>query len=193
MNKFLVVLIFLWASVSFTKEMTVNKVRDLKLDIYLPSIQFRYEDAADQSRSLKNGYGISLNLEINSQYLLGIEYNIQSEKSGNSSASINRDFSEVNAVAGYKLQQIQLAEGNAVSFYGMAYLGQNKSKIKTELLGLVTEDESKPELSYGLGALAQLKFKLFLIEIDTRMMSSKSYEPRTVNVTNLRVGFQIEI
>ena len=86
-----------------------------------------------------------------------------------------------------------MSEKNQLSFFGVGYLGQNKNKIKTELLGTSSIDESAPEISYGLGALTQLKLNIFLIEIDTRMMSSRSYEPQTVSVTDLRVGFLFEL
>ncbi len=166
---------------------------DYQLNLYLPTLQFRYEDSANQSRLLKTGYSLNLALEIQSQFITGLEYNIQNENTGNLSSSIARDFSELNLSVGYKVFGIHLAEKNQLSFFGVGYLGQNKNKIKTELLGTSSVDESTSELSYGLGLLAQLRLNIFLIELDTRMMSSHSYEPQTVSVSDLRVGFLFEL
>ena len=174
---------------SFSKIAPAAIQSDYQLNLYLPTLQFRYEDSANQSRQLKTGYSLNLALEIQNQFITAIEYNIQNEKTGNSSLSITRDFSELNFSAGYKVFHINMSEKNQLSFFGVGYLGQNKNKIKTELLGTSSIDDSAPEISYGLGALAQLKLNIFLIELDTRMMSSRSYEPQTVSMTDLRVGF----
>ncbi len=180
-------------ALGFSKTAPVFTHSDYQLNLYLPTLQFRYEDSANQSRLLKTGYSLNLALEIQNQFITALEYNIQNEKTGNSSLSITRDFSELNLSAGYKVFRINMTEKNQLSFFGVGYLGQNKNKIKTELLGTSSVDESAPEISYGLGALAQLKLNIFLIEIDTRMMSSRSYEPQTVSVTDLRVGFLFEL
>jgi len=189
--KFFLILFFTFIStVVFSNPALVVAQSEIALNLYLPSIQLRYEDNADQSRSLKNGYSINLATEIQKKYLVGVEYNIQSEKTGNASLSITHDFAELNLVAGYIMINWTLAENNSVHFFGLGYLGQNKNKIKTELLGNITTDVSMAELSYGVGILGQLKLNFILIEVDTRWMSSKSYVPESISVTDLRFGFQ---
>ena len=192
MSKFLCIFVVFAASVVMANEPLIEK-NNFDLNLYLPSLQFRYEDGQDQTRLLKSGYSLSLAAEIKAVYIVGLEYNLQSEKTGNSSLSIARDFSEVNLVAGYNAYQIPFVEKNRISFFGVGYLGQNKNKITTQLLGVSSIDQSTSELCYGLGIIVQLKLKLFLIELGTRVLTSKSYEPKTVSVTDLRLGFQLEI
>ena len=164
---------------------------ELSLNLYLPGLQLRFEDGADQSRSLKTGYALRIAIELYQDYLAGFSYAIQNEKSGNGSLSITRDFSEIDASLGFAVVSLYIADQKKLNFFGLGYLGQNQNKIKTELLGNVSSDTSANEFSYGLGAMAQLKLKFFLIELETRMMSSRSYEPQTVSVTDVRLGFQI--
>ena len=183
---------FVFAKNNLVKE-TVLVESKYKLNLHLPGLQFRYEDNADQSRAMKSGYSLRFATEFENLYLVGLEYNLNSEKSGNSSLSIARDFSEINTVVGYKFLECEILKNRSFGFYGMGYLGQNKSKIKTELLGTVTTDESTSELTYGAGVLAILKLNYFLIELETRMLVSKSYEPQTISASDLRLGFQIEL
>lgn len=166
---------------------------EVDLNLYLPGLQFRFEDGSDQSRSLKNGYGLNLGLEISKKYLLGLEYNILNEKNGNASLSIAREFTELNLSAGFSVYKIELTPDSQLQFYAVAFLGQNKNTLKTELLATTTIDESAPEMSYGLGALARFQIKMFMLECGTRMSTSKSYEPTSVSVTDLRVGLQISL
>lgn len=166
---------------------------EMELNLYLPGLQFRFEDGADQSRSLKSGYSLNFGLEFSKKYLLGLEYNILNEKNGNASLSIAREFTEVNLSAGFSVYKIELTPESQLQFYAVAFLGQNKNTLKTELLGSTTIDESAPEMTYGLGAMARFQIKMFMLECGTRMSTSKSYEPTSVNVTDLRVGFQISL
>lgn len=166
---------------------------EIDLNLYLPGLQFRFEDGSDQSRSLKNGYGLNLGLQLSKKYLLGFEYNILNEKNGNASLSIAREFTEMNLSAGFLIYKIDLAPESSLQFFGQAFLGQNKNILKTELLTTTSIDESAPEMSYGLGALARFQIKMFILECGTRMSTSKSYEPTSVSVTDLRVGFQISL
>ncbi len=175
----------------FAKYKTAESGFDLNL--YLPTLQFRFQDGMDQSRSIKTGYSLNASVNIEQKYMLGIEYNIQSEKSGNSSLSINRNFSEINLIAGFNFLQIYISEVHKFNLWGTGYLGQNSNKIKTELFGQATTDQSEAETTYGVGVLAQMKLNFLLFEIDTRMMSSKSYEPQIMSVTDLRFGFQIPL
>lgn len=192
MNKLFFLFTLVFVSVLSAKEIAAPE-SDYKLNLYLPGLQFRYEDNSDQSRAMKNGYSLRGAIEFKNSYLLGLEYNLNSEKSGNSSLSIARDFSEVNAVMGYQFLEYSILKKRSFDLYGMGYIGQNKSKIKTELLGNITIDESAAELTYGAGVLAALKLNYFLIEFETRMLVSKSYEPQTISVSDLRLGFQIEL
>jgi hypothetical protein len=164
---------------------------DVSLNLYLPGLQMRFEDGADQSRSLKTGYALRISAEIDQDYFAGLSYSIQNEKSGNNSLSIERDFSEIDLSVGYKFISLNIAEKNKINFLGLGYLGQNQNKIKTELFGNVSTDTSANELSYGIGLMAQLQIKFLLIELETRTMSSRSYEPQTVSVTDVRLGFQL--
>ena len=193
MSKFLFLIFTLvgsWAMATVSKPVPTS---EFDLNLYLPGLQFRFEDGSDQSRSLKNGYGLNLGLEISKKYLLGLEYNILNEKNGNASLSIAREFTELNLAAGFLIYKIDLALESSLQFFGQAFLGQNKNTLKTELLGTTTIDESAPETSYGLGALARFQIKMFMLECGTRMSTSKSYEPTSVSVTDLRFGFQISL
>ncbi len=193
MSKFLFLIFTLvgsWAMATVSKPVPTS---EFDLNLYLPGLQFRFEDGSDQSRSLKNGYGLNLGLEIYKKYLLGFEYNILNEKNGNASLSIAREFTELNVMAGFLIYKFDLAPESTLQFFGQAFLGQNKNILKTELLGSTTIDESAPEMTYGLGALARFQIKMFMLECGTRMSTSKSYEPTSVSVTDLRVGFQINL
>ncbi len=165
----------------------------VNLNLYLPGLQFRFQDGMDQSRSIKTGYSLNMSVDFYQLYMLGIEYNIQSEKSGNSSLSLSRDMSEINLAAGYRFLQISIADRRQFNLLAVGYLGQNQNKIKTELLGNSVTDQSEAEITYGLGLVAQAQLNYLLLELDTRMMSSKSYEPQTISVTDLRIGFQIPL
>ena len=104
-----------------------------------------------------------------------------------------QDFSELNLVIGYNLVRLNLDQQNKLNIFGIGYYGQNKSKITTELLGQAVTDNSVAEFSYGGGVTAQLEINYILIELGTRVMSSKSYEPQVISVTDLRLGFQIDL
>lgn len=193
MSKFLFLIFTLvgsWAMATVSKPVPTS---EFDLNLYLPGLQFRFEDGSDQSRSLKNGFGLTAGLEIKKKYLLGLEYNILNEKNGNASLSIAREFTEVNLSGGFSVYKIELTQESLLQFYAVAFLGQNKNTLKTELLGSTSIDESAPEMTYGLGALARFQIKMFMLECGTRMSTSKSYEPTSVNVTDLRVGFQINL
>jgi hypothetical protein len=194
MKKIIFILFSILSATGFsTEKQTENKSADkthLGINFYLPSLQFRFQDGMDQSRSLKTGYSLSLSTEFQHQYMLGLEYNIFSEDSGNQSLSIDRSFTELNLVTGYKFIQFNLDVSKKINLWAAGYLGQNKDKIKTELLGSTSTDTSAAEFTYGLGVIAQVKLNFFLLEIGTRILSSKSYEPQTVSVSDLRAGFQ---
>lgn len=193
MSKFLFFILTLVGFWTMAAEQKPVQTSEIGLNLYLPGLQFRFEDGSDQSRSLKNGYGLNLGLEVSKKYLLGLEYNILNEKNGNASLSIAREFTELNVTAGFLIYKIDLATESSLQFFGQAFLGQNKNILKTELLGTTTIDESAPEMSYGLGALARFQIKMFMLECGTRMSTSKSYEPTSVSVTDLRAGFQISL
>ena len=134
MSKILFVIMTMVGFLATATETKPLKTKEYDLNLYLPGLQFRFEDGADQTRSLKNGYGFNLRYEISKTYLFGIEYNVSSEKSGNTSLSIVRDFTEVNLSAGYLIYKTDVANYSSVQFYGQAFLGQNKSTIKTKLV-----------------------------------------------------------
>ena len=165
------------------------------LNLYLPGLQFRFQDGDNQTRSLQTGYSLSAALEFQNMFQLAVEYNMMpTESSGNSSLSVESKYTELNLAAAYNVWRWDLQKNlntNYFSIWGVGYLGQGQTKVNTKLLGHVTEDTSSAELSLGLGVMGQYRYKFFLVELDTRLMTSKLYEPQTLSVTSFRLGLQV--
>lgn len=165
------------------------------INLYLPSLQFRFQDGDNQTRSLHTGYSLSAGLEFQNTFQIALEYNMMpAESSGNNSLSVESKYTELNLAAAYNVWRWDLQKKlntNYFSIWGVGYLGQGQTKVNTTLLGNTTEDTSAAELSMGLGVMGQYRYKFFLVEIDTRLMTSKLYEPQTLSVTSLRLGLQV--
>lgn len=160
--------------------------------------QFRFEDGADQERSLKSYSHLALTGFVLYDYWWAFETASFKESTGNSSLRIEREASEYNIGAGYSLWRwnSMLGESNwhfVFNLVGAGFLGQNKNTISTTLLGSTQKDSSSPEWSMGAGVVASARLQYLTVEVDTRMMSSKSYEPQNVSVSSVRLGVAIPL
>jgi len=169
------------------------------LNLYLPGLQFRFQDGDNQTRSLKTGFSLSGAIEFQNIFRVGLEYNmLPAESSGNSSLLVESKYTEMNVAVGYNVWRWDLQGPsqkdpaiNYFSIWGVGYVGQGQTTVNTTLLGGTTEDTSSAELVAGLGVIGQYRYKFFLAEIDTCLMASKLYEPQTISVTSLRFGLQL--
>ena len=186
MNKFLLILVGLTM---------MNGVQALanEIQIFVPGLQFRYENDADQTIKNRQYANYNLSAIIFDDYLIGGEFNQRSDESGNAALNIKTEFQEFNLYAGYFIYSKLLNEEYKIVFDigPVAYLGQNRTTVETNLGASSDQSESEDSLVYGLGAQATLRLSALIIQGESRYAYSRSYEPGYTPVYGVRIGFRI--
>lgn len=166
-------------------------------DLYLPGVQMRYQDTSLQTRELENHYLYSIAYSANELLTFGLEYSLQQEASGNTSYQIGRTYSELNLAAQATVYQRtfdQVATLPIVLKLGPKVVyGFGESKLTTSLQGASREDRSERQSVFGAGVFAKFDLHRFLIEGDLRYQTSKNYEPNSIWLGTVRIGYAIQL
>lgn len=166
-----------------------------ELHVFLPGLQYRYEDNQDQIRKNQRYDNYNIAGIIYDDYLVGIEYNQFKQESGNASLNVNYKFQEINLYAGYFFYSKLLnSENSIVLDVGPAiYLGQNKIIADTYLAGNSVRNQGENNLAVAASMQGTLRIKFVLIQADIRYAYSRVYQPSYTPIYGARIGFRIEL
>ncbi len=190
MNKW--ILLFMISFVSTTGWAKTEAISPFKLNVYLPGIDFRFEDNMDQTQSLKTGLFYSLSTQIQNDFYVGVNYFTQSESSGNNSLSIERKSQDVQLALGYQIYQYQFPSQVQLRFFAMAYAGFQQTQVTTQLLSQSQTESTDHKNVMGLGGLVQASYRSLLLEVDTSYLTSENYNPNSISVSHIKLGYQIQ-
>jgi hypothetical protein len=199
MIAFLPVIIFSLASLgaeekSEFKKSSLNpsKKDDLRLNLFLPGVQMRYQDTASQSQELVNHYTYSVSAQFNDGFLLGFEYLSSNENTGNESFSIDRKFTEEIIFLGFTaLKKDFLVSGQHLVEFMLTpelVFGQSSNKVTTALFSQSQSINSGREMAYGFGLIGSARIGYLIAESDFRYQTSKNYEPGSLLLGSVRIG-----
>lgn len=176
-------------SANYTEKKSENAIR---LNVFLPGAQMRYQDTSSQSQELVTHYTYTISGQLNDKILLGFEYLTLKETSGNRSYYIDRNFSEQAFFFGYTaVKRDFLVSGKFTIEFMLTpeiILGQNTSDVTTRLLGTSQTVGSAQETSYGVGVIGTAMVGYLIVETDFRYQTSKSYEPGSLMLGTVRIG-----
>lgn len=171
---------------------TRKAVTDIQLNIFLPSVQMRYQDTASQSQELVIHYTYTISGQVYDRFLLGFEYLTAGENTGNQSFAIEKKFTEQMVFLGYTaLKKDFLVSGQHLMEFMLTpelVLGQSSNEVTTLLLGGSQSIKSANEMSYGFGLIGSVRLGYLLIESDFRYQTSKNYEPDSLMLGSVRIG-----
>ncbi|MBC7458241.1 MAG: hypothetical protein H7235_08190 [Bdellovibrionaceae bacterium] len=164
-----------------------------ELHIFAPGYQMRYENDSDQTIKNRQYANYNLSAVVFDDYMIGAEFNQRSDKSGNAALNIKTEFQEFNLYAGYFIYSKLLNEEYKIVFDigPVAYLGQNRTTVETNLGSVSDQSASQDNLSYGLGLQATLRLSALIVQAESRYAYSRSYEPGYTPVYGIRLGFRI--
>ena len=164
---------------------------DLRLNIFLPGAQMRYQDTGMQSQELVTHYTYTLSGQVD-RFLLGFEYLMLVENSGNQSFEVQRNFREMNLFFGYAaFKKDFMVSGQFLLEFMLTpqvILGRSSNVVDTRLLGTSNSAKSLEETSYGVGVIVSARTGYLLVETDFRYQSSKNYEPGSLMLGSVRIG-----
>lgn len=161
-----------------------------ELQIYVPGIQFRYEEGADQHLDIRNYTTYSVNYMFD-RFLLGFEYNTNQENSGGTALGVKSSAKEVNALLGFSLAKLELqgvTPNTNLEIVAFALAGSTKTEIETSLNGVTQPNTSESQSVLGLGGAVFFRLDYFIAGLDTRMMQSEAYLPKSVSVSTIKLG-----
>ncbi len=161
-----------------------------EIQVYVPGIQFRYEEGADQHLDLRNYTTFSMNYMYD-RFLLGAEYNTNEENSGGTALGVKSSVQEVNALLGFSLAKLELTgvtPNTNLEIVGFALAGSTKTKIETSLNGVAQPSTSESQSVLGLAGAVFFRLDYFIAAVDTRMMQSEAYLPKSVSVSTIKLG-----
>jgi hypothetical protein len=164
-----------------------------EIHIFVPGLQFRYENDSDQTVQNRQYANYNLAAIIFDDYMIGGEFNQRLEGSGNTSLNIKTEFQEFNLYAGYYIYSKLLNDEYKVVFDigPVGYIGQNRTSVETHLGSASDQSVSENNLVYGLGLQATLRLSALIIQGETRYAYSRSYEPSYTPIYGIRLGFRI--
>lgn len=169
-----------------------DKIRH-EIHIFLPGIQYRYENDPDQSLKSRRYDNYNLAGVFYQRLVVGLEFNEfkQTTASGNLSAEVR--FQEFNVYAGYNVFSKLLHEAYHIYFdiNPVGYIGQNRSTVETKLNTVSQQSIGEDNITVGLGLQTSLRIGFLIIQPEVRYMYSRSYEPSYVPVYGVRLGFRI--
>lgn len=179
--------IFIFLSLNF---FVVIAYPQHELQIYVPGIQYRYEEGSDQNLDLRNYTHYSLNY-MYQNILMGLEHNTNKENTGSASLGVKASAKEWNAVLGYSLAKLELqnvAPNTNFEILGFVLTGQTKTEIETTLNGQSQTNASEKQSVLGIGGILFFRLNYFIAGFDMRMMQSNAYEPKAVSVSTIKLG-----
>lgn len=174
-----------------TESAASHSTTDIRLNIFLPGAQMRYQDTGMQSQELVTHYTYSISGQVD-RFLLGFEYLTLAENSGNQSFEVERNFNEMNLFFGYTaITKGFLVSGQFLLEFMLTpevILGRSSTVVDTRLLGASNSAKSTEETSYGIGLIGSARTGYLLVETDLRYQSSKNYEPGSLMLGSVRIG-----
>lgn len=179
--------IFIFLSLLFS---VITAHAQHEVQIYIPGLQFRYEETSEQSIDLRDYTHYALSYMYKG-LLLGLEHNQLQDKSGSSSLGVKTQMKEWNLLVGasvFKLELKNLTADTNVEFVLFGVAGQSKAEIETTLIGQTQKSTSEPEAVAGLGGMILFRLDYFIAGLDARYMQSKAYQPNAVSVTSFKLG-----
>lgn len=161
-----------------------------ELQIYVPGIQYRYQEGSDQLIDIRDYTTYSANYMYD-KFLIGVEYNTNQENSGNTALGVKSSAQELNALFGYSLLKLELqgvTSNTNLEVIAFAIAGSTKTKIETSLNGVVQPNTSESQSVLGLGGTVFFRLGYFVAGLDTRMMQSEAYLPKSISVGTIKLG-----
>ena len=161
-----------------------------ELQIYVPGIQYRYEEGSDQNLDLRNYTHYSVNYMFE-KIVLGIEHNTNQDNTGSASLGVKSSAKEWNALLGYSLAKLELKDvtpNTNLEIALFALAGKTKTEVETALNGISQSNTSEEQSVLGVGGVIFFRLDYFIAGFDTRMMQSSAYLPKSVSVTTIKLG-----
>lgn len=195
------ILIFILISTSLAKAQGSEKTAiaaekksySHEIHVFVPGVQYRYENDQDQSISNQQYRNYNLAGIIFDRYLVGAEFDEHGQDSASGSIAIKTQFQEFNLYFGYLIYSKTLHEEYKIIFdiEPVVYLGQNRTSVETTLNSISQKSTGENNLVYALGAQATLRIGFFILQPEFRYAYSRSYEPSYVPIFGGRIGFRI--
>lgn len=182
MNLKLIALFFLLLSVHVSAQ--------TNLQIYVPGIQWRFEESSDQATDIRDYTHYAAHLMYD-KILTGIEYNTFEDSSGNTSLNVKSTVKEWNVILGYSLLKYEfqnVTSNTNIELIAEGFVGKNKTVVKTSLLGSEQTDESEEQSVLGAGGVMLFRIDYFIAALDSRWMQSNAYTPNSISVTTFKLG-----
>jgi hypothetical protein len=161
-----------------------------EFQIYLPGVQFRYEETSEQSIDLRSYTHFAVNY-MYQRFLLGVEHNRMQDNSGSNALGVKTEMKEWNILAGLSVAKFELKSLTPHSNFELlafAVAGQSTAEVKTSLIGQSQTNTADPESVIGVGGLVLFRLDYFIVGFDTRYMQSKAYQPNSVSVSSFKIG-----
>jgi hypothetical protein len=164
-----------------------------EVHIFLPGIQYRYENDKDQSISNRRYQNFNLAGIIFSDYLIGAEFNEFKQQTSSGSISITEKFQEFNLYAGYFVYSVKLNDEYKIFFDlgPVGYIGQSRSTVETNVGSLSQQSIGEDNLTVALGVQATLRIAFLILQPEMRYAYSRSSQPNYVPAFGGRLGFRI--
>ncbi len=167
------------------------------LIFYVPGVQMRYQDTAQQTRELQNHFFYSMGYRSSNQIGVSLEFGQQQEANGNSSFQVGRVYREL-TLSGqapfvrFRFNQI-LDHPVDLGVGAKVVIGYGESLVRTSLLGDSRDDQSKQNSILGLGGFLSFSLHSFVFETDFRYQTSMNYEPNNIWMGSLKLGYAIDL
>lgn len=161
-----------------------------EVQIYVPGMQFRYEEGSDQHIDLRSYTHYAINYMYQS-FMLGIEHNTLEDNTGSTSLGVKSKIKEWNVLAGFSLAKLELnnlTPNTNIEILGFVLAGKNQNEIETALNGQSQTDVSEEQSVLGVGGLVFFRLDYFIAGFDTRLMQSSAYQPKSVSVSTVKLG-----
>lgn len=182
-SKIILVLLF------FSQMTLAVEAKDiLSVELYLPGLQYRTYQDETKSLQIRRVDQISMHLVYNELLLSGLEVSRFFESSGGSSYNFESETIEWSLLFGYNFLSYKMTD-MTFNLFGMGYLADNRSYIKTSLLGQTESQTSEAQNAVGFGVSPQIIFDNFIGALDLRWMESKAYSPQAVTVLTIKFGY----
>ncbi|AZZ37816.1 hypothetical protein CIK05_13735 [Bdellovibrio sp. qaytius] len=161
-----------------------------ELQIFVPGVQFRYEEGSDQQLDLRSYTHYAANYMYES-VLLGVEYNTNEDNTGMTSLGVRSKNKEWNGLLGYSLAKLEfqnVARNTNIEILGFVLAGKTEADITTSLNGQAKTNTSEAQSVFGVGGLIFFRLDYFIAGLDTRMMQSSAFLPKSVFVNTIKLG-----
>ena len=168
-----------------------NEPNTSSIDLLFLQLQFRFEDANDQTRTNHQYQAYGLGWQ-QSFFRAEIEYSQYYDSTGNSALKIEQTVQELSLGLGYELYKFTDIERSlSLAAYANVWLGQTQTTIDTTLLSVQNTLKSDKENVLGFGASLVGRIKYFILETDFKMLNSKNMSPQTIPVVGIKLGASI--